>query len=136
MGFVRFDGDVTMDVIESWAIHLDSLGSSAIVGSKGGIQLDPFQFHRSYGNVNISGTADLGSARFRWNNVEGTGAFYANSQAHWLAALQGKCDLWPTADIALNTMLISEAIYLSNELGREVTADEVRAASKSTAVAI
>jgi len=136
MGFVRFGGGVTMDVIESWAIHLDSLGSSAIVGSKGGIQLDPFGFYRSYGNLNVSGSADLGTARFRWNNVDGTGAFYANSQAHWLSALQGKCELWPTAEIALNTMLISEAIYLSNELGREVTADEVRAASESTAVAI
>jgi hypothetical protein len=31
-------------------------------------------------------------------------------------------------------MLISEGIYLSDKLGREVTADEVRASSKSTAI--
>lgn len=33
-------------------------------------------------------------------------------------------------------MLISEGIYLSNQLGREVSAEEVREASVSTAVAI
>jgi hypothetical protein len=42
--------------------------------------------------------------------------------------------LLPTAELALNTMLISEGIYLSNRLGREVTASEVRDASQSTAV--
>ncbi len=40
----------------------------------------------------------------------------------------------PTAEIALNTMLISEAIYLSNARGCEVSADEVIAESRSTAV--
>jgi len=33
-------------------------------------------------------------------------------------------------------MLISEGIYLSEKLGREVTADEVREMSRSTAVDI
>jgi hypothetical protein len=33
-------------------------------------------------------------------------------------------------------MLISEAIYLSSQRGEEVTAEEVAAASKSTAVPI
>ena len=42
----------------------------------------------------------------------------------------------PTAELALNTMLISEAIYLSNERGEEVTAEEVAATSRSTAVAL
>jgi hypothetical protein len=37
-------------------------------------------------------------------------------------------------EIALNTMLISEGIYLSDKLGREVTAEEVREMSVSTAV--
>ena len=75
-------------------------------------------------------------ARYRWTNVHGTGDYYASPQAHWIAALQGKVDQLPTAELALNTMLISEAIYLSNALNREVTAEETIAQSKSTAVAI
>jgi len=52
------------------------------------------------------------------------------------AALQGRVDLLPTADYALNTMLISEGIYLSDKLGREVTAEEVAEMSVSTAVKV
>ena len=45
-------------------------------------------------------------------------------------------ELLPTAEIALNTMLISEGIYLSDKLAREVTPDEVREHSVSTAVKV
>ena len=38
--------------------------------------------------------------------------------------------------LALNTMLISEGIYLSDRLGREVTAEEVRETSQSTALEV
>ena len=48
-------------------------------------------------------------------------------------ALQGRVPLIPTAEIALNTMLISEGTYLADKLGREVTAEEVRQQSVSTA---
>jgi len=40
-------------------------------------------------------------------------------------------ELLPSAELALNTMLISEGIYLSDQVGREVTADEVRERSLS-----
>jgi hypothetical protein len=40
-------------------------------------------------------------------------------------------ELLPSAELALNIMLISEGIYLSEQLGREVTADEVREKSVS-----
>ena len=136
LGLVRFAGGVTMDLIESWAIHLDSFEGSFVVGSKGGVRIEPFGFFRSYGDLDVSGTADLARAQFRWNNVRGDGSFYESPQHHWIAALQGKVELLPTAEIALNTMLISEAIYLSDARGEEVTAEEVVKESKSTAVTI
>ena len=40
-----------------------------------------------------------------------------------------------TAALALATALISEGIYLSSQLGREVTIDEVRERSISTSMA-
>ncbi len=48
-----------------------------------------------------------------------------------LDLLQGRVDLLPSAELALNTMLISEGIYRSSQLGCEVTADEVRERSVS-----
>jgi predicted dehydrogenase len=136
LGFVRFAGDVTLDIIESWAVHLDTLEGSSILGSKGGVRLHPFGFFRSFGHLDVNATVNLEGARFRWNNVRGDGSYYGSSQAHWVAVLRGKVDLLPSAEVALNTMLISEGIYLSERLGREVTADEVEKSSVSTAVAL
>lgn len=131
LGFVRFEGGKTLDIIEAWAIQLDNFEGSSLVGSKGGVRLNPFGFYRSLGDLDLNAGVDLGSARFRWSNVRGDHHLYASSQQHWVAALQGKVELLPTAEIALNTMLISEGIYLSEQLGREVTADEVREHSVS-----
>ncbi len=60
----------------------------------------------------------------------------ANGPDTWIAGLVGIAQALPTAEIALQTMLISEGIYLSDKLGREVTAEEVIAQSRSTAVAL
>ena len=69
---------------------------------------------------------------FRQHNVQGIGDEYDGPQNHWIAALQGRVELLPTAELALAAMLISEGIYLSEKLGREVTAEEVRKASVSS----
>ncbi|AIE85132.1 Gfo/Idh/MocA family protein [Fimbriimonas ginsengisoli] len=135
-GFVRFEGDRSMELTESWAANLDNFDGSFLLGSKGGIRLSPFGFFTNIGNLEMKATADLGSARFRWDTVVGDGPVYGSSQGHWIAALEGKAPLLPTAEVALNTMLISEAIYLSQERGREVTADEVLEASVSKAIGL
>lgn len=41
LGYVRFTNGVTLDIIESWAIHLDGIEGSVIVGSEGGVRLNP-----------------------------------------------------------------------------------------------
>jgi predicted dehydrogenase len=134
IGLVRFDGDITLDIIEAWAIHLDAFEGSCVVGTSGGVRLSPFGFFRSVGHLDLNATANLEAANFRWTKVAGDHAYYSGAQAHWIAALQGKVELLPTAEIALNTMLISEAIYLSSQRGEEVSAAEVREVSVSTAV--
>jgi predicted dehydrogenase len=136
MGFVRLNGDVILDIIESWAIHLDSFPGSYVVGSQGGIRLNPFSYFHSVGDISFDSTANLGEFDYRMHNVHEQGDIYDSPQHHWVAALQGRVDLLPSAELALNTMLISEGIYLSSELGREVTAEEVRAASKSSAIVL
>lgn len=72
----------------------------------------------------------------RQHTVQGIGDEYDTAQNHWVAALQGRVELLPTAELALAAMLISEGIYLSEKLGREVSAEEVRQASVSTASAV
>lgn len=134
LGFVRLQGNVTLDIIESWAVYMDAFEGSSIFGSKGGIRLKPFGFFHMLGEMQVDSKIDLDSAAYRWANVHQIGNVYDGPQPHWIAALQGRVELLPTAEIALNTMLISEGIYLSEKLGREVSAAEVLENSVSTAV--
>ena len=136
MGFVRLADNISLDIIEAWAIHLDGFAGSYVVGSEGGVRLDPFGYYHNIKDLALNCTADLGQFNYRQHNVHEVGDVYDSSQHHWIAALQGRVPLLPTAAVALNTMLISEGIYLSEKLDREVTADEVKEMSKSTAVSI
>ncbi|NIA15354.1 MAG: Gfo/Idh/MocA family oxidoreductase [Nitrospiraceae bacterium] len=133
-GYVRLDGGITLDIIESWAIHLNTFEGSSVVGSEGGVRLDPFGYFRTLADLDLDCTANLDAFEYRIHNVHEVGDVYDSPQHHWVAALQGRVKLLPTAKLALNTMLISEGIYLSTKLGREVTADEVREASISSAI--
>ena len=135
LGLVKFEGGLTLDIIESWAMHLNTFEGSFIAGSAGGIHLDPFSFHTSMDGMEMDATFRIGGICARWNDLRADEDAYGSPQHHWIAALHGRVDLIPTAEVALQTMLISEGIYLSDRLGREVTADEVRAESKSKAAA-
>lgn len=136
LGFIRFDGGLTMDIIEAWAVHMDKFEGSTIFGSQGGLRLDPFGYFRSIGDLDMDATTNLEDFEWRLHTVREQGDTYDGPQQHWIAALQGRVPLIPSAACALNTMLISEGIYLSDRLGREVTAEEVREQSVSTAVAV
>ncbi|MBS3763336.1 MAG: Gfo/Idh/MocA family oxidoreductase [Planctomycetes bacterium] len=136
LGFVKCEDELTIDIMESWAIHLDPFEGSCVVGTEGGLRLNPFSFHTTMSDVEADTTFDLNGTSTRWHRLRADEDAYDSSQHHWIAALQGRVDLLPTAKVALRTMLISEGIYLSDRLGREVSAAEVVEASESTAVEI
>jgi len=133
-GFARFKDGLTMDVVESWAAHLDGFGGSSIMGSEAGLKLDPLSFHKTQHDVQSDTTFNLGAMQYRDSTVFGeTYNHYESSQNHWISVLRGEVELLDTAGIALNTALIQEGIFLSGKLGREVTAEEVKALSQSAA---
>lgn len=134
VGFVRLADNISLDIIEAWAIHLDTIEGSTIVGSEGGVRLDPFGYFRSLGDLDLNSSASMDGFSWRLHTVRENGDAYDSAQHHWVAALQGRVELLPTAEIALNTMLISEGMYMADQQGREVTAAEVREKSKSTAI--
>jgi len=133
-GFVQLDHNITLNIVESWAAHLDTFGGSYILGSQGGIRTDPFKIFRNLGDLNLDGSADLVAFNDRAHNLRENYDAFDGPQQHWIAALQGRVALLPTAEIALNTMLISEGIYLSGQKSREVTREEIIENSKSNAV--
>ncbi|PYI55471.1 Gfo/Idh/MocA family protein [Paenibacillus flagellatus] len=143
LGFVTFANGVTMDIQEAWSIQLGGMEGSSIVGSRGGIRLPaydsakptaPFSFHTTVADLDLDSTLDLDRMDVRRHRMNPDEDAYDSSQQHWIAALQGRVELLPTADIALLTMLISEGVYVADALSGEVTADDIRARSVSTAV--
>jgi predicted dehydrogenase len=136
LGFVRLKDGITLDIIEAWAIHLDSFEGSYVVGAEGGIRLEPVGFFRNVGDLDLDSTVNLKAFDWRLHSLRENADAYDHPQQHWVAALQGRVELLPIAEIALNTMLISEGIYLSDRLDREVTAEEIRASSQSTAIEV
>jgi predicted dehydrogenase len=134
LGFVKLAGGITLDIFEAWAIHLGGMEGSSLLGNKGGIRLEPFGFFQSVGDLDLDTTIDLETFARRTHDLRVKTDIGESSQQHWTAALQGRVELLPTAELALNTMLISEGIYLSDRLEKEVTAEEVIQTSKSTAI--
>ena len=136
MGFAALAGGIALDIVEAWAIHLDSFDSSYIVGSKGGLRLEPLSYHTTEGDLEANQTFETESVLKRWRSLDATQTSYESPQHHWVGALRGDVPLLPTAEVALQTMLLSEGIYLSEKLRREVTAEEILERSKSTAVEV
>jgi hypothetical protein len=91
-------------------------------------------FLQSSGDLGLSTTIDLEAFAHRTHDLRENADAYDIAQQHWIAALQGRAELLRTDELALNTMLISEAIYLSDRLGQEGKAEQVVNSSKCTAM--
>jgi len=140
VGFAKFEGGLTLDILESWAIHGDEFPKSSIHGSEGGLQLcgDKFsntlKFFSEIEGYPASTTLDLGAEQYRRRKIDPSVWVYQDTQNHWIGTLRGECEQIDTPHIALQTMLISEGIFLSHKLGREVTADEIIELCESNAI--
>jgi predicted dehydrogenase len=133
LGFVRLAGGITFDIEVSWAQHYAQTESSKVLGSKGGVRLDPLEYYSTVADMEMDGTFNLKQAEFRLHSCDPTYECYDSPQRHWISIQQGRVPGIDTGGLALSTALISEGIYLSQQLGREVTPEEVRERSVSTA---
>ncbi|WP_145950162.1 Gfo/Idh/MocA family protein [Paenibacillus sp. Y412MC10] len=145
VGLVRLKGGITLDLIEAWSVHMGGFEGGSIMGSQGGIRLptevssgtfQPFSYHSTVCDIDMDALVDLEKMDLRWHRLREHESAYDSSQHHWIASLRGQVPLLPTADIALRTMLISEGIYLSDQLGREVSAYETAELSIPRSVSV
>lgn len=136
VGFVSFTDGLTLDILESWAIHAGPFPNSMIAGSLGGVTLgyDELKFYEETSGYPMSSVVDTDAEMYRTRQADPSLKLYDESVHHWIGALRGECPLIDTAEIGLQTMLVSEGIYMSGALGREVTADEIISGSKSQAI--
>jgi len=97
---------------------------------------DPLSYHTTKEDMQFDETIDLGAMNYRNHTVHPENSLADSSQKHWINVLLGRCEQIPTAKIALETSLLQEGIFLSSRLGKELTADEIKSLTKSTAIEV
>ena len=132
MGLARLAGGVTYFIEEAWAIHSDQPDGDHIFGSRGGLKVDPLRFFSTLADLEMDASFDVKSADWRWHQCDPSTSGYDDPQRHWVWAQLGRVPLLDTAGLALKTAQITEGVYLSAHLGREVTASEIEAAPVGT----
>ena len=137
VGFAKYEGGLTLDVLETWAAHTLPFPPSTLYGARGGLRLEAdgrVALQHEVEGYMADTLLDVGGKDYRDRRFDSDFAHHENSQAHLIAALRGECEAIDTAGLALDTMLVSEGIFLSNQLGHELTAEEIRELSVSNAL--
>ena len=163
VGFATFQNGLSLEISSSNASNVEDIGSNFITGTKGALQYtmpDAFGGDWSMGippfgllpegmqpTLKFTGLDEFGFAvttdyrpyenqqDLRHYNREM--ACYFDNQQMWYDYLTGALTdetRYDTPTIALNTSLLSEGIILSDQRGTPVTAREIRALSRSTAM--
>lgn len=125
MAYIRLAGGISFMMEEAWAIQAVNPNLDLVAGSRGGLRIDPLEYYTTLADLEMNGTFDLKEGLMRWLRCDVSQRYYTESQVHWIAALRGLVPLIDTAGIALNTALITEGVYLSGHLDREVTREEI-----------
>ncbi len=131
-GFVRLAGGLSYWLEGAWAIHSDDPNAYYIYGDKGGLKMNPLTYYTTLSDLEMDATFDTKQGDWRWQACFPETVWYTSSQKHWMGAQLGKVPLLDTAGIALKTAFITEGVYLSQALGKEVTAAEIAAADPAT----
>lgn len=138
VGLAKYENNLSLDIIESWAINMDALGSCMVAGSKGGLRFtdDGGLKYFSYDGERLLDMDLKVEENHHMEKLAHPELLYEeDDQANWAAFLAGELkERYDTPWLALQTMLVSEGIFLSGKLGREVTAEEIEAMSVSNAV--
>jgi predicted dehydrogenase len=119
-GFVRFANGATMFVEEAWAAHADGGEGDRIMGSLGGIKLEPFTYYTHLFDMDANVTFDIEAYERRQRACGYMGAGYDSSHQHWVWGLLGRVELIPTGYIGHIVARITEAMYRSSDTGREI----------------
>jgi len=119
-GFVRFKGNITMFVEEAWAAHIDGGEGDRIMGSKGGIRLEPFTFYTDVCGMDADTSFDINAYERRMQSLGYVIEGYEGSQKHFVWGVLNRIEMIDTGAIGLTVARITEAMYQSSEERKEI----------------
>ncbi len=114
-GFIRLDGGITLAFKTSWAANVpQNMGTTMILGTKGGLTMDPLTLSTNMGSLQVNIAAQVPPGR----NVEFAGHW--DEAEHFVRVIRGQEKLIVQRDEVLNVMRTLDAIYESATCGEEV----------------
>ena len=119
-GFVRFKDNVTMFVEEAWAAHIDGGEGARIMGSKGGIRLEPFTFYTNMYDMDADVSFNIDAYERRMRSLGYAVEGYEGSQKHFVWGILNRIEMIDTGAIGLTVARITEAMYQSSEERKEI----------------
>ena len=162
VGLAAFEGGLTLDILEANACNLDVPPCSCIAGDKGALNwwnidevggewsmgqgpggLMPdnmrhgMRFTGEYGGMHVD--CDLKTYYNQMQNLcyDPAMRVWYDNQLHWYKYLTGELEeaqRYPTPEIALQASLLVDGIFISQQEGRSVTAEEIKERSVSQAM--
>ncbi len=114
-GFIRLEGGATVAFKTSWAANVpQNMGYTMILGTKGGLILDPLTLVANMGRYQVNVTPKVPAERDvmfsgHWEEVE-----------HLVRVIRGEEELIVKREEVLNVMRTLDALYQSAAEGREV----------------
>jgi len=117
-GFIRLEGGIAVHFKTSWAANIpENTGQTLILGTEGGLTLDPLTLVSNQGSYQVNVAPRLPADRpvafsGHWEEV-----------AHFVKVIRGEEELLVRREQVLNVMSALDALYASAAEGREVTLD-------------
>ncbi|MFQ6130506.1 MAG: Gfo/Idh/MocA family protein [Armatimonadota bacterium] len=117
-GFIRLADDTTVAFKTSWAANVpQNMGHTMILGTEGGLVLDPLTLVTNMGSYQVNVAPQVPSDR----PVEFSGHW--EQAEHFLRVLRGEEELLVRKEEVLNVMKTLDALYESAEEGREISVE-------------
>jgi predicted dehydrogenase len=114
-GFIRMENQATVAFKTSWAANVpQNMGYTMILGTEGGLVLDPLTLVTNMGSYQVNVTPKVPEDR----KVEFSGHWVETE--HFIRALRGQEELMVKREEVLNVMKTLDALYKSAEEGKEI----------------
>jgi len=122
IGFIRLEGGITIDFKTAWAMNIDTMGDTVILGTKAGLKIPssghwgsidaPLKLYRNIGNTPVETVIPM-------SKEPPEGVFYWKVRYFLDAVKNGTEAPVPTSQVIYNQAILS-AVADSAKLGREV----------------
>ena len=113
VAMVRFENGATLILRASWAMHMDNIAQTRVLGTKGGASTPPLCIYKDMHGamVNITPTT-LPKYRAHTKEVE-----------HFIACVKGEAECLVVPEQVLDVQAVLDAVYRSSETGQQVLLD-------------